>query len=120
MFLSQFKLALMIIWLFWGLLFFFILVSPIIFTADKIHIISSYLKIEHHKKCPLCGMTTAFIAISNGKPRQANLSNPYSLIIWFFLISNNLFLFIYLIKKFSATEPPRNQKAQRKNNLVIR
>lgn len=47
-------------------------------------------KARHHRECALCGMTTAFQAISRGDWRDAPRANRGSLPLYFALLANQI------------------------------
>jgi hypothetical protein len=57
-------------------------------------------KVKYNKECPVCGITTAFIRISNGEFHEALISNKYSLTVYFIFAMNELFLITFLINRF--------------------
>jgi hypothetical protein len=51
------------------------LLAPFVLSADQLRAAAAGLSVEHHKPCPLCGMTTAFGHIARGDLARAQASN---------------------------------------------
>ncbi len=71
------------------------------------------LKSGYNKECSLCGMTTSFLYIANGKFREANASNSYGIALFSLLIFNEISFVYFLAKhsfKYPVTQTATNQE----------
>ena len=63
--------------------------------------LSAACQIQHHNQepCPLCGMTRAFMAISNGRLDQATAFNNWSIALYGIFLANGLLAAIFLASR---------------------
>lgn len=80
MFRDRLRTALIIDWLVVSALILPVLLAPFLLSAGTIGALEPVCqwKARYHRECPLCGMTTAFILISNGKLAEAQGRNRAS------------------------------------------
>jgi len=97
----EIKLALSIVWLVVSLIILMILITPFIFSNKTIVALSPKCewKVKYNKDCPLCGMTTSFILISQGKFSQAFMANKFSICLYFIFVLNEVVIFFFLANK---------------------
>ena len=100
------KLALLIVWTIITLIITIVILFP--FFADRQTVLKNaptcISKSQFNVECSLCGMTRAFIEISNGSFSNAIDLNRGSIVI-FFTFALNFFIFIfYLIFKLRSTK----------------
>lgn len=89
--------ALVIIWIMVGILSFLFLITPFLLSPEVLYAATPecFWKIRYGKPCPLCGMTHAFILLSNGNIEEALNSNPYCLILYKVFLLNTAGLFLF-------------------------
>ena len=96
------SLSLYLVWLFISIISFFLICLFLFCDASIIYNLSTLLRTEHKSECILCGMTSAFIAISNGKFNKAINLNCYAILVFIALNLNiilNLLFTFYTFKK---------------------
>ena len=98
--------ALFITWAVFAVLSVFVIVTP--FVVDRQTIINAVpvcasVK-KYNRECPLCGMTRAFIYISDGNVQKAVAANKGSVFLYFGFFMNILLfavkVFLIKLKKF--------------------
>jgi len=97
----EIKLALSIVWLLISTAILMVLCTPFFFSEDSL--VSLLPKCEwkekYNKECPLCGMTTSFILISQGKFSEALSANNFSLYLYCIFVLNEITILIFLTDK---------------------
>lgn len=97
---SQMKLAMFVVWIILSGIILCILITPLLFTADKIRKVTPECQWKkYNKECPLCGMTTSFIYISQGEFSQAVKSNSFSPYLYFVFVLNEILMIFVLFQK---------------------
>jgi len=93
--------ALVISWLTLSVAVLFILITPFILSPESIRRITPACewKVKYHRECALCGMTTSFILISNGRFAQAYLRNKGSIPLFAVFIGNQFFAFFFVQRR---------------------
>lgn len=101
---KEIKVALLIAWLVISLIILMILITPFIFSDGTIIALTPECewRIKYNKNCPLCGMTTSFILISQGRFSEASLANNFSLYLYSIFILNKVAVTIFLTKKLKG------------------
>lgn len=99
----QLKLSLTISWLVLSLVAFVILILPHVLSNESVFRLMPICesKAKYSTECVLCGMTTSFIDISHGDFRQAYLANRGSIPLYFLLLSNEIFVLVYVVILFT-------------------
>jgi hypothetical protein len=90
MFRDQLRTALAIAWLVVTSVVLSIQAAPFFLSADTITALTPVCewKAKYHRECPVCGMTTGFILISNGRLREAERHNRGSVPLWVLWLVN--------------------------------
>jgi hypothetical protein len=98
---GQIKLAIFVVWIILSMGILFMLVVPFIFSEDFVggFIPKCEWEVKYDKKCSLCGMTTSFFYISQGKFIQSAMANKFSLPLYFFFVINEMALMFTIILK---------------------
>ncbi len=91
---SEFKLALKIVWITISIVSIAMLVAPSLLSADRIASLTPHCerRTNFSKECFCCGMTTAFIHIAQGRFREAVQSNRASVPLYAGFFCNGLAL----------------------------
>lgn len=94
---GEFKAALRIVWLALSLVALSTLLAPWVFTPEQIAaaIPRCEWKARYGKECMLCGMTTAFIAIEQGRFGEAERDNRGSLPLYAGFVLNQAALVLF-------------------------
>lgn len=108
---SDVKVSFLIVWVIISIIILVILVTPFVLPADTISVLvpDCEWKAKYNKECILCGMTTSFILISQGKFTQAIQSNGLSVWLYSILLLNEIFAGFFILTKL----------IQRKLNLTV-
>jgi len=98
---GQIKLAVFFVWIVLSGVILFTMVAPFLLSADTINAMvpRCECKSKYNKECPLCGMTTSFIYISQGQFTQAGMANGFSLYLYALFVVNEIAIMLVLIKK---------------------
>jgi len=98
---QQIKVAIFTVWLILSGVFLVILTLPFLFAPDTITALAPTCawKEKEGKACPLCGMTSAFISISQGRFSKARQANGFSLYLYALLASNEILMLLLILKK---------------------
>lgn len=102
MFPADLKTALLIVWLLVSLLIFPVLAAPFLVPPDSLLSLAPACewKVKYNRECPLCGMTTAFILISDGCLNQAVEANRGSVPLYSALLWNQFVALWYVFGQF--------------------
>lgn len=89
------------VWLIMSCALLFIFMSPYLLPDKTLLSASETLKLQHdtQMRCPLCGMTEAFIAISHGDLDEAVTFNQASVALYGILLSNESLAILFLISR---------------------
>lgn len=95
---TQTKHAFLIVWLILSAIFFAIFIAPFFLSSEEIYQLTPTCewRNKYNKECFFCGMTTAFIHISQGNFLEANASNQLSIPFFSMLFFNEIIFLIYL------------------------
>ncbi|MBI1787219.1 MAG: DUF2752 domain-containing protein [Acidobacteria bacterium] len=94
---GEWRLAFRWVWRILSLVALGVLVAPFLLSADKLAVWTPVcLARREGSSCALCGMTTAFAAIAQGRWRDAQALNRGSLPLYAFLALNQLGLVLDL------------------------
>ena len=98
---GQIKLAIFFVWIVLSGVILCTLVAPFLLSADTINdmVPRCEWKSKYNQECPLCGMTTGFIYISQGQFTQAGMANSFSLYLYSVFVVNEIAIMLVLIKK---------------------
>jgi hypothetical protein len=112
---KQLKFSIITSWLVLSAGVFFILVIPHIVPNDTILDLlpTCEWKAKYNKECALCGMTTAFLRISDGEYKEAYEANKGSIILYGAFLLNQFFALLFLTR-FIA---PKNRIYNSLNNF---
>lgn len=93
--------ALRLVWIAVSAVAFGLLLTPWIFTPTQIAAVVPRCewKARYHRECVLCGMTTAFIQIREGRLRQARQANAGALPLYAGALLNEAGIVIFLSKR---------------------
>lgn len=96
-----------IAWLILSLGILLVLLAPFVMSEGTITRLAPKCvwKVRYGKSCPLCGMTTAFVRISQGRLADACKANPSSLALYAAFVVNLLLAALFLTKRRSALLP---------------
>lgn len=96
---DEIKVSFLTVWLVIGLVIFTILVTPFIFPTQSIKNLVPVCKwkLKYNKPCPLCGMTTAFINISDGNFSAAQKLNRFSGGLYSAFLINEIITLAFLL-----------------------
>ena len=95
----QLKLVIFFEWTIISIFILIILLTPFICSEETIHTVTSKIKTHHENRCMLCGMTTSFINISNGKFEQALAANKLGIYFFTLFLVNELVICYILFRK---------------------
>ena len=104
--LNELKLSLFLVWSILSMIILSVLIAPLFLSQDTILKLTPdcVSRTKYNRECPLCGMSRAFIAISEGNLGVAYFSNKAAIPTYLTFASNEiLFLGLILatcIKKF--------------------
>jgi hypothetical protein len=92
------KAGLRISWYVMGALILAILIVPAVVSAERIYAAAPRCewKTKYGRECFMCGMTTAFVEISRGRPGDAQRSNRGSVPLYSVLVMNEAALALRL------------------------
>ena len=95
------KVALTSSWLIISSILLVIILSPYVWSDEALLSASEVLQFQHlnQERCPLCGMTRAFIAISRGDLDGAIDFNRWSIALYQILLANELLVSLFLISR---------------------
>jgi hypothetical protein len=96
---AQLKKSICIAWLIISVFILIILITPFVLSKETIHLVASQIKTPHENRCLLCGMTTSFINISNGKFEQALAANQFGIYFFIIFLVNELVICYILFRK---------------------
>ena len=98
---GEFKAALRIVWIALSFVLLSVLLAPWIFTPEQIAAATPRCesKARYGKECSLCGMTTAFIAITHGRFGAAERSNRGSIPLYAGFLVNEIALGLFWKRK---------------------
>lgn len=87
-----------IAWLVVSLAILLVLTAPFVLSADEIANLMPVCerKARYKQECPLCGMTTSFILISQGNFKAALETNKGSLLLYGGFVANELFALLFI------------------------
>lgn len=114
---DQVKMSFFIAWLAVSLAILLVLMAPFVLSADEIAslIPTCEWRARYNQECPLCGMTTSFILISQGSFKAALVANKASLLLYGSFVINELFAFLFISSRLGRRW--RWHQAQKTNNL---
>ncbi len=120
MFLADLKTALLISWLLISLMIFPVLAAPFLVQPETLMSLTPVCewKVKYNRECPLCGMTTAFILISEGRLNEAVEANRGSIPLYAALLWNQFVAFWYVFGQLrlrragAATDPHRQLETE--------
>jgi len=109
---EEIRLSFLISWLILSLVVLLVLIAPFALSADTIAAVVPICewKAKYNKDCPLCGMTTSFILISQGGFKAAWLANKASLPLYTAFVVNELTAFLLVIKRLRRVRCSYQQK----------
>jgi hypothetical protein len=84
------KTALITSWLIVSVFILLILIMPYLLPEDVLLSASSAFQLAHKEKCPLCGMTRAFICIAHGEFNRAITLNAWSIALYAIFLTNQV------------------------------
>ena len=89
------------LWIFYSTIFFSVLVIQFFLPAEKILTLlpPCEWQVKYGKPCFFCGMTRAFIEISNGNIGTAYEYNHGSILLFLILLINDIFFIAFLLRK---------------------
>ena len=107
---KQIRLSFFIVWLTLSGIILLILATPFLLSQDVINTIMPLceLKAKFNKECSLCGMTTSFYYISQGKFNQAFMANWFSPYLFTLFVVNEVTMMVTLFKKIKQRNPALN------------
>lgn len=84
--------ACFLVWTILSLLILVVLISPFVVSRDILFSVSAACQIRNHghEPCCMCGMTKAFIAITEGNIREAMMHNRRSVLLFGTMLGNEL------------------------------
>lgn len=99
----EIKKAFIIVWFIISFVIFLMLLFPFILPNNTILSIvpTCEWKIKYHKDCSLCGMTTAFILLSEGHIKAALTYNKGCLFLYMLFIINEAVILYYMFLAFA-------------------
>lgn len=73
--------------------------APFVGSPDRLHSLfpPCEARVQRHVKCPLCGMTTAFISLARGNWREARAANPGAIPLFLAFSANLAIALLYWI-----------------------
>jgi hypothetical protein len=81
--------------------------APFLVPAGKLHAAAAALRVPHEQRCPLCGMTTAFVHIARGEPLPAWRANKLAIPLFLVLAADSLaFVCILAVRVRRRSETP--------------
>lgn len=103
---AEIKVASFIVWTVLSVIMLFILLMPFFLSHDRILQLAPNCvsRIKYNRECSLCGMSHAFIAISEGKIRHAYSYNKAAIPTYVFFAFNEL-IFLGLILMTAIKKP---------------
>lgn len=106
---AEFKTALRIVWFAISIVVLATLLAPWILTPQQIAAATPKCewKARYGKECFLCGMTTAFIEIKEGRFHDAQRSNRGSLPLYTSFVMNELVLVLFWMRPRNYPKPFR-------------
>jgi hypothetical protein len=98
---KQVKVALFVVWIVLSGIILTILIVSFLLPAASVNAIvpKCEWKIKFNKPCPLCGMTTSFLAISRGRFKEADAANGLGIYLFSLFVSNEIVLTALLLFK---------------------
>ena len=95
------KLAMFVVWVIVSAAILCTLIVPFMFSHDSVDdfVPECEWKVKYNKECPLCGMTSSFFYISEGRFRQARLENGLGIYLYLLFILNEIIIIFTSIKK---------------------
>ncbi len=105
---QEFRIAITSAWLIVSAILLLILLSFHLVPDNASISLSAACQIQHHNQepCPLCGMTRAFLAISNGKLDQASAFNSFSIALYGIILANGLLAALFLVSRIRNSSLP--------------
>jgi len=110
---AQLKIASFIVWTILSIIIFFILITPFFLSHDSILKLAPCCAspIKYNKECALCGMSRAFIAISERKISLAYSYNKAAIPTYTaFVLNEAFFVGLILMMCIKKSEPSRNSE----------
>ena len=97
----EFRTAVVSVWLICSALLLPALIAPHFVPEGTLVAASGVLQSSHHgqERCPLCGMTRAFIAISHGNLAAAVRLNQGSVALYGILLANEVGVAVFLARR---------------------
>jgi hypothetical protein len=98
MLLRDFRTAARVVWLVVSTVVLAILLAPFLLSDSAVADLSPVCesKARGGPPCPLCGMTAAFLLISDGRFEEAQQANRASVPLYAAFVLNELFVFVFL------------------------
>lgn len=95
---NEIRISLSIVWLIISFAIFIILIAPFVLPTDTITSLTPTCewKAKYGKECPLCGMTTGFFLISQGRFSEAFIANEFSLCLYSIFVLNEVAIVLFL------------------------
>ena len=111
------KIVAVSIWLLISAIILLVIIAPYIFSEKAILSMSEKLKSEHPdgKSCSLCGMTRAFIAISEGDFDKALKLNHLSVWLYLMLCFEDVLMALFIMQWLYKNFPLRFRLASCQN-----
>ena len=122
---GQLRRAFLTVWLVVSTALLCLLVAPWLLPSGLLHdmALTCRSQLHHGRPCPLCGMTTAFVYISQGGFQQALAANKFSLLLYFLFVANEVTVLWFagaraarLLSHWRITGPSLSEEGQHPTN----
>lgn len=98
---QQYRMGIIYAWLIISGILLITMLAPYLVPESTLLAASGMFQLKHHDqvKCPICGMTRSFIAITDGNISEAMHYNRWSILVYGILLINKILAAIFLIRR---------------------
>lgn len=117
---QQPRIAITAAWLIVSAILLPVFLAPCLLSENALLSASRTFQLQHHDQepCPLCGMTRAFIAISNDNLDEAVNFNQWSVALYGVLLANEFVAAVFLVSRlYESLLSPSCGKSCREQNV---
>lgn len=117
---KEVRAALKIVWIIYSALVLLVLVINV-FSAGTLHDISPVClsKSLNGEECVMCGMTRAFVEISEGNIINAYILNKLSIFLFSVMSLNSILFILFTVKKFRSLFYKRRSDSDFQNKNIF-
>ncbi len=110
---QEMKIAIASVWLIVSAILLAVIIAPYFIHESALLTASGFCQLshQHQETCLLCGMTRAFIAISQGHFAEAFTLNQWSLPLYGVILTNELSVIIFLANRTGRFSLGHREKA---------